>query len=156
MSSPANKLVEHWTLRGLGIADGNSESVVRAFELKHGVILPVDFREYLLSVDGMMQLHGHDCDPLWFAFWPLDRIRNAQEECSKPRMSLPKVANLANYFVFADYLQWCWAYAIRLSGDRSDRNPVFAIGSLNDGEIASSFSDFVDLYISDAKQLYPS
>jgi hypothetical protein len=155
MKDSISKLTEHWMSMNLQLAAGNSEERVREFETRHGVIFPTDFKEYLLCVNGMVQAGGQDCDPNGFAFWPLARVQSIVKECAEHSLSPPEVSDKDSYFVFADYLQWSWAYAIRLSSNPSDPNPVIHVGTIRTKIVAPSFSEFVDSYIQDAKSLYP-
>jgi SMI1/KNR4 family protein SUKH-1 len=154
MGITANKLIGHWTSQNLKIAPGNPEEKVRKFESRNGVILIPDFREYFLSVDGMPQVGGHDCDPIGFAFWPLARVKTVAEEYSKHSTVLTEVPDPSRYFLFADYLQWSWAYAIHLSDHPSGPNPVIHVGTVRPKVVAGSFTEFVDLYLRDARELY--
>lgn len=155
MSTPHSKLISHWKSQKLKIAPGNSEDKVREFESRNGVFLPTDLREYFLSVDGMAQIGGHDCDQKGFSFWPLARVRSVPKECAEQELADPEIENPDQYFVFADYLQWSWAYAIYLSERLSEANQIIHVGTLRPKVIAGSFTQFVDLYLRDAEELYP-
>ncbi len=154
MTNSTSKLIRHWRSQNLKIAPGNPEARVREFESHNRVILPPDFREYFLTVDGMAQVGGHDCDPTGFAFWPLARVKSVPEECAEHSLALPEVSDAARYFVFADYLQWSWAYAIHLTDRASGPNPVIHIGTVRAKTVTGSFTEFVDLYLRDARELY--
>ncbi len=71
--------------------------------------------------------------------------------CSEAGVALPSIQSPEEYFVFADYFQWSWAYAIRLGSEDSS---VILVGAEGD-VVAASFSEFVRLYIEDAEALYP-
>ncbi len=58
------------------------------------------------------------------------------------------------FFVFADYLHWSWAYAIRLSKRPAEECSVVLIGKQFPITVASSFEEFVNLYIADSPKLY--
>jgi SMI1/KNR4 family protein SUKH-1 len=154
METASSKLISHWRSLNFLIAPGNSEQTIREFESRKNVIFPPDFREYLLSVNGMLQAGGYDCDPNGFAFWPLSFIKSVREESLNHSSSLPEVQDLDEHFVFVDYLQWCWAYAIRLTPRPSDGGQVIHVGKLHPKVIASSFTEFVDLYLGDDVELY--
>ena len=57
-------------------------------------------------------------------------------------------------FVFADYLNWSWAYAIRLVSDVDSCNRVVIVGKNSPERVAETFEGFVDLYLADAEGLY--
>ena len=154
MEEPSDKLVRHWRSLNLLIAPGNPEERVQEFESRKGVVLPHDFREYLLCVNGMVQSGGQDCDPSGFAFWPLARVKSVSDEYARHSTPMRKVQDADEHFVFVDYLQWCWAYAIRLGPRVSDGGQVIPVGTLHHKVIAGSFTEFVDLYLRDARELY--
>jgi hypothetical protein len=155
MEESCSKLIDHWRSLNLRIALGNSEEKVREFESRNDVTLPPDFRKYFLCVDGMTQVGGHDCDPTGFSFWPLARVKNVSEEYAKHSTALPEVPDPNSSFVFADYLQWCWAYAIHLGDSPSEPNPIIHVGTVHPKVVAGSFNEFVELYLRDARELYP-
>jgi cell wall assembly regulator SMI1 len=70
MSEAVKKLVELWRNAGLAIRPGVSLSAIHSFEMKYGVTLPNDLREYFLTVDGMED----DLDPGMNRFWPLEIV----------------------------------------------------------------------------------
>jgi hypothetical protein len=100
----------------------------------------------------MAELPGQDCDCNGFAFWPLHRIKTVPEECALNKINVPSVHAVANYFAFADYLQWSWAYAICL--EETQKGQILQFGADVPRIIAPSFTDFVDAYLRDADQLY--
>jgi len=154
MATSASKLIAHWRSQNLRIMPGNTEDRVRDFESRNAVILPPDFREYFLSVDGMAQVGGHDSDPTGFAFWPLARVQSVIKECAEHSLVVPEVQDQDKYFAFADYLQWSWGYAIHLGDRPSAPNPVIHVATLRPKVVARSFTDFVDMYLRDAEELY--
>ena len=154
MQDPASKLISRWRSLDLLIARGNSEENIRGFEARNRVMFPTDFRDYLLRVNGMFQAGGQDCDENGFAFWPLARIKSVRAEYAEHSNPLPEVQNPDGYFVFVDYLQWCWAYAICLDARPSDGGRIITVGKLPSKVVAGSFTEFVDLYLRDAYALY--
>jgi hypothetical protein len=157
-SSAAGKLIQHWKSEGLQRARGATEKDIQTFESRYNVILPNDFRDYFLSTNGMLQDARNECDHNGFGFYPLGRVKTVVEEYKalKPAGSIsPNISNPQTYFVFVDYLQWCWDYAIHLSNDASESNEVIHVGTLEPKVVAQSFSEFVDLCVKDARELYP-
>jgi hypothetical protein len=154
MEDSSSKLVRYWRSLNLLIAPENTEEEVGEFEHRNGVIFPHDFREYLLCVNGMVQSGGQDCDPNGFAFWPLSRIRSVRKEYAEISNPMPEVQDPDGYFVFVDYFQWSWAYAIRVGAEPPDGGQVITVGLLHPNVVAGSFTEFVDLYVRDAKGLY--
>ena len=93
-----------------------------------------------------------------FSLWELARVRPAAEELGDASPPVTAGPELDQFFVFADYLDWSWAYAIRLTADPMEGGRVVMIGT-RDGvplEIASSFGEFVDLLVRDSPRLCPA
>lgn len=133
------------------MAKGVPEHALRQFESDHAVKFPADLREYFAKCNGMVQRGGADTDMEGFAFWPIERVGLMRKVCSEAGVALPSIQSPEEYFVFADYFQWSWAYAIRLGSEDSS---VILVGAEGD-VVAASFSEFVRLYIEDAEALYP-
>jgi SMI1 / KNR4 family (SUKH-1) len=133
------------------MAKGATEQALQQFESDHAVKLPTDLREYFVKCNGMVQRGGVDTDKEGFAFWPIEKVGSMRKVCLEAGVALPSIQSSEEYFVFADYLQWSWAYAIRLGGEE---NSVILVGAEGD-VVAGSFSEFVKLYIEDAEALYP-
>lgn len=154
MTALSDTLTAHWRSIGLSIAPGNSAEEIAHFEKRHKIRLAEDLRGYLLAVNGMLAIGPNDCDPNGFSFWPLERIKTVREESATHRSPLPQITQPDQYFVFADYLQWSWAYAIRLDSNQDLPNDVIFVGTQKQKQIAASFSEFVELYLRDAEELY--
>lgn len=130
------------------IKPGATESDLRAFEQRHSVCLPEDFREYLMLCDGMSsQDIGHfggDGDDwrVLLEFWTLERINAEHDGVSR------------EYFGFADFLIDSHWYVIRLSADVHLSGAV-GVGDENgiDRQIGDSFSDFVEAYLRDPEHV---
>lgn len=146
------QLVAHWTAQGLPLASGASETEIRSFESRCGFELPGDLWIYFRRVNGLVQRGGFDVDEDGFAFWPLEDVQPLLTVCTKYQQPVPPVPDPQAYFVFADYLQWSWAYAIRLG---TSGNPVIFVGA-EGPVVANSFTEFVALYVQDADPLYPA
>jgi hypothetical protein len=105
-------------------------------------------REYFLTVNGMGPLNVVDDD--LFNFLPLQDLITIAEQlpdrCSK-------FAEASNYFIFADHSIGLPSYAIRLSSNANDANPVASVfsdfGALEVEVFFDSFSDFVNHYLDD-------
>lgn len=156
MTTPSyRKLADHWKSMGLRLTRGNSDEMVHHFESQNGVVLPCDLREYFLNLDGMEQTGGHDCDANGFSFWPLMQLKSIVGIRAEQSMKLATLQDEDKYYVFADYLQWSWAYAIRLDDRPVESNQIIHVGTVVPKTIAPSFADFVDLYLHDDRSLYP-
>ena len=114
---------------------------IQAFETQNGVRLPADLRAYF------QRLNGIDMDPGLFRFWPLSRVI--------PLKSSSAVAlETGRYFIFADYMVGTWYYAIYLGEDPFLQNRVVLPDFPCRPVIAHSFTEFIELYLSDSPRLY--
>ena len=132
------KWLDRWS--GGRRAAPDAQERIGALESRYGICLPDDFRRYLLEVAPPEELWD-DAGTIW---WPLDRIRNIPEEYRSGSSNPAIATEAAAYLFFADYLAWCWAWAICCS-DGPNRGRVAFIGG-PDGFVADSFSDFVERY----------
>jgi cell wall assembly regulator SMI1 len=155
MHAAGHKLVAHWKKLRLPLAPGCPEDRLENFEKQKGVLLPADMRSSFTIVNGMRPGSPGDQDPQGFSFWPLERMRWLPEELTDQSPQGTSFPSSENFYVFADYLDWSWAYAIRLS-QNTGRNQVILIGKDEPELVAESFSEFVDLYVVDSPALYES
>jgi hypothetical protein len=156
MTQPAHeRLVRHWTEGGLKTSQGCPADGAREFEVKNSLVLPEDLRAYFLRVNGMLPEALEDSDLNGFCFWPLDRVKSVTEEIVRHSLRIRQSSEDHQYFVFADYMQWSWAYSIRLTDSADGPNPVIHVGTLEPKVVANSFTHFVDSYLRDAEELYP-
>jgi hypothetical protein len=152
-------LLRKWETENVRIGDANQEKRIEEFEEAHRIKLPEDFKRYLLKANGMQPGAPHDTDKNGYCFWPIQRIRSAAVELQEPHHYANKI-DLANpellqYFIFADYLQWSWAFAIRISESAIETSEVFRVdGPKIIVKVANSFAEFVDLYLIDDVRLY--
>jgi SMI1-KNR4 cell-wall len=157
MTSNSQKLITYWEADGLPIQAGAKLKDIEGFEQKHNVRFPHDFRSYLLCVNGMNPYMPFGEDRNGYLFWTLDSIRSVPEEAERHAFSADwlSFSDARSYFIFADYFQWSWAIAIRLSANSTDTAPIFFIGKqAHPIWIAASFTEFVALYLADAPALY--
>lgn len=132
------------------IAAAANESSIRAFERKYQIHIEPEFRSYLLTVNGMLQSASNDCDSNLFAFWQTQRICTIGEECPELQTALEE----REYFVFADYMIWSWAYAIDLRMDSPTIGKVILVVGRQHQIVASSFFEFLKLYLEDSRNIY--
>ena len=118
-----------------------TEDEIQAFEQRNGIQLPADLREYFL------RLNGIDMDPGLFRFWPFSRLIPLKS---------PSAVGLetGRYFIFADYMVGTWYYAIFLGNDSYLQNRVILPDFPGRPVIAHSFTEFVELYLTDSPRLY--
>jgi hypothetical protein len=150
MDSLGERLKSYWDTAGIKVRGGTSQQAIISFELKYGVCLTQDLRDYHSIVDGM---EDGESDDSMLSFLPLSFIKNVMEDLiefggipdyRKLKKRLPQPHG---YFVFADFLIRSQVYAIRLSPNRSDATPVIWICGEHWRTIASSFSDFAEKYL---------
>jgi len=78
----------------------------------------------------------------------------SSERAKKHKSLLLSAGEPDHCFLFANYLQWSWAYAIRLGSDAIHSNDVILLGTRKLQKAASTFSEFPELYFRDARELY--
>jgi hypothetical protein len=146
---PGEKLERYWReSQKPSLCKSATEEKVRIFERLHGILMPKDFRDYVLRVNGFDQAKNYQ-DDRGFNFWPLESIvRVAEYEDGRFGFS-----NDDNYFIFCDYLDFSWAYAISFEVLVEQ---VIKIGAENGKPIimANTFAEFVDRYLEDDGVLY--
>jgi hypothetical protein len=151
------QLRKHWDEQGLPVIPGNSMNAVYDAERRLGCAFPTDFRDYLLYLDGMSASWPGDQDSEGYCFWRLARMHPVDEEALQDSGAAAwcLFPSAHSYLLIADYMLWCWAFAIRLDGS-DEHGCVYAIGQHSYPRlVASSFSDFVALYLADSDVLYP-
>ncbi|HEX8624795.1 MAG TPA: hypothetical protein VF782_06920 [Allosphingosinicella sp.] len=128
-------------------------AVARELEQRYGTSLPDDFKAYL--TDSAPESDWMDNNGL--VWWAPERIKNLPDErgtLTPPEQVNPEIeAEAGRYLVFADYLDWCYAYAVCCS-DGPNRGKVALIGVSPDRLAAGSFSRFVELAESDSMRLH--
>jgi len=116
---------------------------VAALARRTGLVLPADFKRYLLK----LAPGSENFDDELTHWWSLPRIRTIPEEYEHA-IKNPDIAGAADrYLVFADYSIWCWAWAIACTDDEH-RGRVAIIGD-SDRFVAESFDAFIKLYLHD-------
>jgi hypothetical protein len=123
---------------------------VAHLEERYGLRIPDDFRHYLLHIAPLQDA----VDDEMTAWWSLDRIRNIPDDLTEmngeayQRSTHTEIAaEEGRYLLFADYLVWCWGWAVCCS-DGPNRGRVALIGD-PDGFVADSFTEFVERYLLD-------
>ena len=142
--------MNYWRFQGLSLTGGCHPDSILDFERRNCVELPEDMRAYFLTVDGMSPNNPED--KKGFSFWPLSEVTRADEEVERRTPFVQHFANDSEFFVFADYLHWSWAYAIRMKPNGAPR--VIIVGKNTPEIVSESFTEFVGMYIADAASLY--
>jgi len=135
LTSLLDELVRRWKEQEAEPRPGNSKDAIRAFEQREGVTLPDDLARYFETVDGM----GH-MDEEMFCFWPLEKVERAKAEPHGYE------ADPVGYFLFADFMLYAHAYAVRLHGGAPGE--VAALYG-KPTPVASSFTEFLEKYLRD-------
>jgi hypothetical protein len=149
-TSVGESLKRHWSSHNVKINVGVSKAELDAFNAKHGVVLPEDFRDYFFCVNGMPR---DEVDDGMIRFWMLAEIvpltQGAPAFCDPSYISNPE-----SLFLFADYSIWAHAYAIRLGNAASHSKEVVIVGYDSPLTVSSSFSEFVDIYLTNKDLLH--
>ena len=137
--------------RPLRLEDGSK--AIQDLQSRYGLVLPEVFADYLRtaapSTDWM--------DAGGIIWWAVPRIRSLRDECGNgtPAEQLNREIEeeASSYLVFADYLDWCYAYAICCS-DGPNRGRIALIGVRPDRFVANSFTSFVRLAAGGSERLH--
>lgn len=127
-----------------------SDIEIFRFEKSRSIELPREFVCYLKCANGFDQSKNYK-DSNGFNFWPLETLSCAAEY-DDGTWSFNKAEE---YYIFCDYFDLSWAYAIRVKG--SNKGEIVRIGA-SDGNphlVARNFCDFLALYIRNDLKLYP-
>ena len=146
-----NRLLAYWKNQSdVSFQNPVGQEEIKAFEKLNNVAMPDDFKNYLNRANGFNQ---SDCyqDIHGFNFWPIENICRVSEY-DEGKFSFKEADS---YFIFCDYLDFCWGYAINLNADNKE-NKVIMIATKDNIPIVVSknFSEFVDAYLRDDERLY--
>jgi hypothetical protein len=121
---------------GIAAKDGVAPSAIDCFEEKHHVSLPAAFKAYLSTVDGMLE---GQTDENLVSFLSLESI---DQEANVRKVSANEIEMIVAEFSL--YSHW---YALRTSGSGSP-SPVIVTNGNQEKQIATSFEDFLNQYLS--------
>ena len=144
------RLVDYWRRCGVTIRPGVDLAAVVTFEAEYQTVLPSDVRSYFEVVDGMWD----QMDPDLIRFWPLNEMKPVHEVltgANPDRFAYPSC------FLFADHCISCWCYAVKLGESSEERGAVFLVtgGEPPGKKLADSIAEFVEMYLTDVKSIYP-
>ena len=125
-----------------------AQACIDALESRYDIRIPEDFRRYLLEVAPRDEFTDNEMT----AWWAAGRIRNLPDEYEHGSNNPAIAAEEGAYLFFADYLIWCWAWAVCCS-DGPNRGRVAFIGGRPDGFVADSFSEFVERYLREPDEM---
>jgi hypothetical protein len=137
-ASFVSRLKQRWEELGLAHAPAASAPQIAAFELRYGVKLPEDLRDYFRQLNGLDIGHEGASDLDLISFWRLDQVEQGEGE------------NRDIYF-FADWSIDTCLYGVQLSSGLTS-SPVFLDCAGYDKrtdllKVASSFSEFIEGYL---------
>jgi hypothetical protein len=141
--SPLERLLFWWDRAP---APDPPEREIRALEERYSVRLPEDFRGYLFAA----MPHGNEWDAEGTRWFPVADIKSLREECAD--WDTVSALDSDKLLVFADFLIWCYAWAIDCS-DTANRGKIALITG-NDHYVAGSFDEFLDRYLRDDAALH--
>ena len=121
----------------------NARDRVDDLERRYALRLPEDFRNYLIHASPS-EIYWDHIGTQW---WTITEIKNIPDECPDGPVGGPNPeieAERDHYLVFADFLIWCYAWAICCS-DGPNRGKIALIGGAPDGFVADSFREFMKL-----------
>ena len=143
------QLQEYWAKSSSSVAASrSSESAVKDLEERYGVKLPDDFRLYLLESSP----EPNNLDESCTYWWPLAEIKNIPDEYKHDLHNAEVAVEAASYLFFADYMVWCWAWAICCKPGKNFGH-IVQVGT-GEIEVARSFSEFVSAYIKGRSDLF--
>jgi GNAT superfamily N-acetyltransferase len=138
--SPAETIVRYWRANGIPFLRGARNGAIRAFEKRHAVDLPPDYRALLRRTNGTQVPGSYGCDDNGFWFFSVDELRIE---------TLKGVRGI----VFADYRESCWWYALGIGGVKTPY-PVLIFDGVQPILVAGSFAEFTAHYVLDSERLY--
>jgi len=148
------KLKERWILEGINNFHQVDIHALEKFEDDNDVHLPNDLKEYLILFNGT----NGECTDELFEFYTFERIKRVQDEFNDwegvPNyQALLDLEEVKDLFVFANFSFNLFAYAIKLSPETLERNEVYVLCGEDYKKISNTFSEFLDLYLSDSIEL---
>ncbi|MBI4752411.1 MAG: SMI1/KNR4 family protein, partial [Acidobacteria bacterium] len=139
-----NLLKTYWLSKGIKVGRGVTEKIIEQFEQKYSVRLPEDVCDYFIEVNGMDNSSDSEYwvwDDQEITFWSLQDITRLPTDAQ-----LIRVHNPTCLFEFADWSICAHTYAIHLSNNLQEPNPVYVLYD-QPIQIANSFTEFALEYI---------
>lgn len=142
-------LLHRWQSSNVTIQPPATTEMINRFERENSVILPNDFIDYLKFANGFIQSKNYQ-DSKGFNFLPLEDLFPVSKWDGGVSFF-----NHEFYFVFCDYMDRSWVYALRLDGIKDGE--VVLVGTRNGlpQAVSETFSEFIKLYLADDEAIYP-
>jgi len=128
---------------------------VLSFSKDRSLVLPEDLAEYFEFINGTEQY-----DSKFFSFYSLKKFKSVEETYSEWE-GVPNFKAIAetltgyqNCFVIADYSIHVLSYCIRLFSYETSTNEVYAICGSRYEQVATSFTQFIGLYLNNIDSLF--
>lgn len=149
------ELKEKWFTENALYGSAEGEENLLLFQKKNKMILPLDLIEYFKSLNGTGGEYTNDL----FEFYSIDRIQIVKDELKEYKgcpdySDLLDMDEISGLYVFANYNFNLFAYAIKLYPGLSTENEVYILCGDKYKKIANSFSEFIELYLNDSRELY--
>ena len=151
-----NELKNNWIRSNINLESPATDQELISFQAKNNVSFPDDLIKYFSELNGSSVQY----DDKLFKFYSLLQFVSIENELAS-WAGIPDYTNIVrsmefheNCFVFSDYFFRSSAYAIRLYEKKSNVNEIYVIIGDEYRLIANSLSEFVDLYLKDASELY--
>ena len=120
-----NELLTYWRTEGnIAILPPASEDEVLEFERLNNVHFPDDFRAFFLNCANGFDQFSICCDENGFNFHPLSEICNPSSVFG----SVVTVENITSHYVFCNYFDFSWAFAILLN-ESSRKGEIVIVGT---------------------------
>lgn len=145
-----------WDLENINSVINVNEENINSFTRTYGLIIPNDIREYFMEINGT----NENYDGRFFKFYPFSQFKSIDDHFNNwegvPNYNAAKnvIRDSQNCFVFADYMCYTFSYAIRLYPKEMKVNEIYIICGDEYKFIASSFSEFAELFVLSEESLY--
>ena len=142
-------LVNYWEAQSIQVSS-ISKNDIEIWQLNRGIILPYDFMQYFLIVNGMKFVYPDGFDKEGFLFYPIEGLITVDEEFSNQIQHKNKIQNI---LIFAEYMHKSWWYGVRKIS-----NENYEIGIIPHEKsfkiITNSLDEFLKLYLINSPILY--
>jgi SMI1 / KNR4 family (SUKH-1) len=145
MGTRASSVLSYWDSTGTPYLRGVKPNDLESFERRYGVAAPAPFRELYLTTNGTSVDGSRGVDPEGYSFFELAQVA--------PDPEYPWA------FVFADFMDYSYAYAIDLKGQDLFPFPIgsiYIVGGFGKVPIlvAKDLNEFLELYVSEDERMY--